>query len=1109
MFFNRNQTIGELIKAGSLRKIRQRVNAENCNTPDEQGYTPIHHAVTHRRANIASYLLSLGCELVIGAPGQRRSAMEGAVTSLSLPLIEAFLASGVSLPDYIDGLPLLHALVGRKALKESHFAFLLRQGLDLNQTDSRASGKTVLAYYLSLQDIRIDTLRIRWLIRLGADVNQAEQPWAAPLYQALINPSLYDRQEKISATTFSSVLDELQKGGLRMDLDLRGCKFSGLGLEALKRGHYTGFIRLLEAGVTVPEDEKVNMIPYLTSENFGLRLARRLREINQTRALDLPVSILLHDVREIRRIIQRLPHGAPGIDQMFSDLAIATHLTCNEKLTLLGMLLERGADINAPGPWGNFRLSALQIAAGWPDEVEHGGALLPWLLERGAAIECHGLSAFYLAIWHDHLEQASLLAARGADLTWRDIKQGTVFSYLFTCDSHGNRMPLSKVTAALHRLQEIYRSRGLSLPLEEPFNYNSNDYAPLDSCLTLADLAVRYNAESFMILAPALLSIGWPLNAVMQNEHFSGNLIASFMFYAHAGEDISPLLDSLPEPLDQLSEESGDPLRWALVSRVSLETVRRLIAGDDPNRVIARKMKDNIVAYNEQPLLIYSMDRAGGNNESVGQYLCGLSRLLLEQGADPNCTSKRKLTREYQHREGIIRLEFSALEWSAMLGYFDLFKLLLDHGADPRRRCCIKQEQFVHFLSTRQSDKPQSEIIRYLDELDRRGLLDIEACSGQNATPLLYAVSKCQTQLVRYFLDKGANPDAVGGFDNSAALHRAISNWGWVSGEDRRATVEMLLAAGADMNWLDPDGDSPLMCASACGCLTAIEALLAHGADPRQSNPRGRTALHEAAQEAYGYDSYPDDEECRQPHEVDEALKIAIIERLLTHGADIDAADEEGATPLLCAIRAGHEQIAGMLLRRGAHGGKPDAQGRTPLMVAAQCSDPRCVYMLENQPEAWGSRHHVAGNGDNLLHAISLRRDSDVADELFRRAVLQGEVELRANDQLITPLHYAAYRGHSAIVTFCCERGAEVNSGDDGGNTPLHTALFFDEDEVDEPQVRQMVTSLLTAGADPGKANAAGETPLAIAARRNLTDCVALMSMVAAGRSDATGPTLS
>lgn len=406
-------------------------------------------------------------------------------------------------------------------------------------------------------------------------------------------------------------------------------------------------------------------------------------------------------------------------------------------------------------------------------------------------------------------------------------------------------MRLSKISAVLRHLQGIYRSKGLSLPLAEPFNYNSHDYAPPSTTHTLAACIALFDAEYFIPLARALLDIGWPLNAEIKDEHFNGNMIAYHLNYANAREDISPLLDSLPEPLDLTSKISGDSLLCAIGSRVALETVKRLIVGNDPNRIIGREIKNNSIVYAEQPLLIYSMDYVSGNSDKITpEYAYAVCNMLLTADADPNCTATRRFKPEFDHRNGVTRLENSALEWAIMQEYFDIFTLLLDHGADPARRTCIKQEQFVHFACTRMSGRPESTVTPYLDELERRGLLDLEAKSGTEATALLMTVSKCQTPLVRYFLDRGANPNAVGGFDNSAALHRALSNWGWVDNVSRRETVELLLAAGADCHWVDPDGDYPLMCAAGYGSLAGLEALLAHGVDTRQANAQGRTALH-------------------------------------------------------------------------------------------------------------------------------------------------------------------------------------------------------------------------------------------------------------------------
>lgn len=1111
-FFSRNKGTGELIKSGSLKKIQQRIDATNCNAPDEQGMTPLHHAIVHQQAAIAHYLLSLGCEPVVEVAGQRRPAIQEAVLTLSLPLIEVFLAFGASLPEYIDGLPLLHTLVRRKELKEIHVAYFMQQGIDLNRIDTRASGKTVLAYYLSLEDIVIDALRLEWLINLGADVNLALQPWATPLYQALTNPALRDTQDKLSATTLSRVLDALARGGLDVNLDMQSCDFKALPLEALERGHFRAFVKLLKAGINIEPQDKAEIASYLTSENFPQKRVSEIFEINQQRELDLPISILIHDIRRIKQIVDELPNNAPNIDEIFRDLITATGFKRDEKLAILNILFDKGADINIHTHWANLKISALQIMAGWPDDIEHSDALLNWLLDHGAAIEYHGLSAFYLAIWLDQMETASLLAARGANLLWEDCKKGTVFSYLFTQNPKGTLMPISKVVVALHQLQEIYHSQGVALPLETPFNYNKNDTAPLKGNELLAEAIAMYNADDFVRLATVVLELGWPLNAIIKGEYFSGNIIAFFLHYAHSLEDISPLLRRLPEPLDLTSEHAGDPLRQAIFSCVSQDTIRYLLPGNEVNRTIGRHLKGGVIEYTEQPLLIYALHCVDINkDEDIGEdYAYGLCRMLLQQGADPNAIEKRRTIPGYNRSNGV-RLENTVLEWSAIVNHFAVFSLLLDRGADPSRKTCIKQEQFVHFACTRMSSRSGSTIIRYLDELERRGLLEIEALSGQNATPLLMAVSKCQRELVRYFLDRGANPNAIGGFDNSSALHRALTNWDWVNKDTRRDTVKMLLDAGTNGEWIDPDGDTPLICAAAYGCLAALEVLLEHGVNPNQATPKGRTALHEVMLRPYSYDTYPDDEDCEQEHEFDHALKHQIVERLLAYGANINAADENGDTPLSFSIRTHRESLFGLLIEQGADLNQADKVGYTPLMNAAQYADTRYFDALWHREDVQQHRHQLTNNGNNLLHIISLRRDNTTAGQLFKNALLLGKLEYRANERLITPLHYAAYLGNHDVVTFCCERGMDVNAADDGENTPLHAALFFDEEEVAVDQVRQIVTSLLTAGADPGRANAAGETPMMIASRRNLTDCVSLMSMMTATSSGfgSAGPRLS
>lgn len=70
---------------------------------------------------------------------------------------------------------------------------------------------------------------------------------------------------------------------------------------------------------------------------------------------------------------------------------------------------------------------------------------------------------------------------------------------------------------------------------------------------------------------------------------------------------------------------------------------------------------------------------------------------------------------------------------------------------------------------------------------------------------------------------------------------------GWAIRRRRFAAVPLLLAAGLDPDVADPDGDTPLHLAAACGDPATIEALLAGGASPSVRNFRGATPFDSTA----------------------------------------------------------------------------------------------------------------------------------------------------------------------------------------------------------------------------------------------------------------------
>jgi len=117
-------------------------------------------------------------------------------------------------------------------------------------------------------------------------------------------------------------------------------------------------------------------------------------------------------------------------------------------------------------------------------------------------------------------------------------------------------------------------------------------------------------------------------------------------------------------------------------------------------------------------------------------------------------------------------------------------------------------------------------------------------------------------------------------------------------------------------------GLTAMGCAAQAGQPPIVEFLNGRGADPnanlldRDGRPLGFTPLRLAL-------DFPQKEK---------AEKMAGW--MLGNGANANAAQKDGASPLHAAARAGYDGAVAMLLRKGADAGAKDADGRTPLEVA-------------------------------------------------------------------------------------------------------------------------------------------------------------------------------
>jgi hypothetical protein len=119
-------------------------------------------------------------------------------------------------------------------------------------------------------------------------------------------------------------------------------------------------------------------------------------------------------------------------------------------------------------------------------------------------------------------------------------------------------------------------------------------------------------------------------------------------------------------------------------------------------------------------------------------------------------------------------------------------------------------------------------------------------------------------------------------------------------------------------------GDTALHMAAAAYALEVADDLVKHGANVRARNRRGAEPLHYAADGMPGSRRW------------DPEAQFAVVELLITAGADPNAADDSGVAPLHRAVRTRCAAAVRALLVNGADVRLKNKSGSAPLHLAVQ-----------------------------------------------------------------------------------------------------------------------------------------------------------------------------
>ena len=176
---------------------------------------------------------------------------------------------------------------------------------------------------------------------------------------------------------------------------------------------------------------------------------------------------------------------------------------------------------------------------------------------------------------------------------------------------------------------------------------------------------------------------------------------------------------------------------------------------------------------------------------------------------------------------------------------------------------------------------------------------------------------------------------------------------------------------------------------------------------------------------------------------------IEAVKQHLAAGADVNAIDHEGNTPLHHAVYNDQTEIIRLLIDKGAEvNGKRKAanneKGVAPLHTATWRSTIETMELLiDNGADVNMKR----ADGAIALHYAVWFGLKEKAEFLLSKG---SDVKARdGNNEGATPLHVAVWKSpNNGIVELLIENEADVNDKNNSGETPLDWAIKFDETDI-------------------------------------------------------------
>ncbi|KAE8442728.1 hypothetical protein EG329_002919 [Mollisiaceae sp. DMI_Dod_QoI] len=237
--------------------------------------------------------------------------------------------------------------------------------------------------------------------------------------------------------------------------------------------------------------------------------------------------------------------------------------------------------------------------------------------------------------------------------------------------------------------------------------------------------------------------------------------------------------------------------------------------------------------------------------------------------------------------------------------------------------------------------------------------------------------------------------------------------------------------------------------------------------DPLQCDDHGLTAMHWAI-------------------ESETNVSYEMVGKLIRRGADVNAKDTGGRTPLYYASRNGKLDVVELLLEKGAEVDSQSEKHYTALMVASSKGHESVVRKLIKSD----ADVKITSDMGTALHAAA----ASGAEKCVSMILEQGRLNLDVDgDRFGTPLHTAAFYGHHQIVKALLDHGFRVSKKSKKFGSTLAVAAAGCHDSTESGPYLQTFQVLLQHGAKVNDQGGLHGTALHAAAAYGHADLVELL----------------